>query len=253
MKQTVKRLVFQPYFNLLKTLRHAGVLKTPTIKICISTIEKYAAKTIPDLLTSLYAAGIKKEDIYVVEGGHQQNRKIEHAVNYYHADHNSFDLTALISVVDLNIETDYWFLLHDTCVVGTNFQNLISNVPHSLPEVLVLRNFPSMNMGLYKKDYLLRKKDVLFSMRNRDYSNEGVLAAKKKAIDEEDILFKQKDIDGKVWVINPWLMKIDGNYRISSTDAHNYYSDRIVEYFPQVDLYKFKANFNMSRTNIIDL
>lgn len=253
MTHAIKKVVLPLYFNLLKALRKLKLIKTPAIKVCISTIEKYAHKTIPDLLASLFEAGFSKEDIYVIEGGHQKSQKVEHEVNYYQVDHNSFDLTALISVIDLDVQTNYWFLLHDTCSVGPMFKDLVSNVPHTNPDVIVLRNFPSMNIGLYKKEYLEKKRSVLMTMRNDDYTAEGIQSAKKKAIEQEDILFKQPDIRDRVRVYNPWLMKLDGNYKISATDNHQYYSDRIVEYFPQADLYKFKANFNLSRTNIVDL
>lgn len=253
MNRVVKRVLFPPYFFVLAIARKMRLIKQPTIKICISTNKNFAAKTVPDLLSSLRQAGVASHDIYVMEGGHDAFEKISHDVNYYHVNHNSFDLTALITVVQLDLPTDYWFLLHDTCIVGTKFKTLIHNIPHHQPEAIAIKNFPSMNMGAYRADYLRRKKDLLDALANFDNSTTGLKLAKGKAIETEDILFKEADVSKNVKVYNPWLLRADENYRLADGELLDYYTDRIIEYFPQVDVYKFKANFNLTRTDIIEL
>lgn len=249
-----KKLLYPSYFFLLRVCRELGILKKPTITICISSTKKYAAKTIPDLYKSLVNAGFTETDIYVVEGGHDSDSKQDNKENYFFAANNSFDLTALIFLSTMDIKTDYWFLLHDTCIVGKNFKTFIYNIPHYFPEVIPIRDFPSMNIGAYHSNFLARKKKVLNDMANFDNSQNGLLKAKTKAVEQEDVLFKQKDIKKKIWVYNPWRLKRDNNYILPGNTMPGYYdTERIVEYFPQADLYKFKANFKEFQANKINL
>ena len=46
--------------------------------------------------------------------------------NMIFTNHNSYDHTAIIEIIESNIESKYYFALHDTCEVGKNFSNLLS-------------------------------------------------------------------------------------------------------------------------------
>ncbi len=241
MKSLIKKITFPPYFRCLRWARQKGLLKKPVIKVCISTNVHYASKTIPALRESLLSAGFSNEEIYVVEGGHERDEASVNHQNHFLVRQNSFDLTALIFLCDLDVSTDYWFLLHDTCIVGKNFKYLIENIPHYWPEVIPMKNYPAMNIGAYSNTFLHRKRPLLQSLANFDQTANGLTYAKLEAIDKEDILFKQNDIKKKVWVYNPWLLLGNEGYGVAATNLPSYYTNRIKEYYPQVDLFKYKA------------
>ena len=75
--------------------------KNNGIKICISTTKSYANETIPKLISQLLMCNVPMENIFVFEGGHSAYSKNESArYNHYYTDHNSFDLTSLISILE---------------------------------------------------------------------------------------------------------------------------------------------------------
>ena len=73
--------------------------------ICITTAKGYADKTLKNLIPSLVKYGIPYQNIYVFEGGYYENKQMTN-VPYHHylVNHNSFDLTCFISILELNIK-----------------------------------------------------------------------------------------------------------------------------------------------------
>lgn len=214
------------------------------VKICISTCKQYQDKTIPILVPQLLENGIRSEDIHVVSGGYLRREPIINKwnISYYEANHNSFDITALIDVVTCNIEADNWLLLHDTCTVGSKFKEKLYNF-NSDSKCTALTWFPSMSIGNYKYSYLQEQKDLIISGRNIDYTQEGLRKAKIWALDHEDFLMWKSSISS---VVNCYA-KPGEQFRVniqSDIDQYKTGTPRITEYFPQLDLYKIKANWD---------
>lgn len=180
--------------------------------------------------------------------------------------HNSIDFTALIAViehiyslVDNNfLLPDYWFYLHDTCELGPSFLKLLR--PHV--DTLYLYNYytkpltysKSMNIGIYKYTYLFNKKNVLLQLKTSDYpSIEEVQYFKKIGVQFEDIIFKDDyDESGYKHSCTPQNFKdryVDFENKKIIYDNSNVL--RITEYFPVLDFYKYKANWELK--NIYDL
>jgi len=79
--------------------------------------------------------------------------------------------------------SDYWFLIHDTCKVGSNFKNLITeNLKDRSPEKIALTTDPSMSIGLYSYNFLLSSKTKILNVKNTDYSKESLLKWKHWAV-----------------------------------------------------------------------
>ena len=124
MPKLIKSIFYPIYFYLVRSGRRMGLIYTPSIRFCISTHKKFAQQTLPILINSLLEAGITPGHIYIFEGGYEEKSTKQSSCHHFLADHNSFDLTAMIEVSEMDFETDYWFLLHDTCMVELNFTNL---------------------------------------------------------------------------------------------------------------------------------
>ncbi len=210
---------------------------------------------------------IENTDILVVLGGSSHiyfEKRDKYCV--LGIPHNSIDFTALIAVIE-HVYTlidhnflipDYWFYLHDTCELGPSFLKLLK--PHI--DTLYLYNYcikpltyiKSMNIGIYKYTFLLNKKNMILQLRSSDYqNNDQIQYFKKLGVSAEDFLFKY-DYDEHSYKhsFTPHYM----NDRIINLEDkkiiyENSNTLRITEYFPVLDFYKYKANWELK--NIYDL
>lgn len=211
------------------------------IKFTISSHINSYEKTFNVLIPTLLSAGILPNDIYFFIGGYNNYNKIYNKdnINVYEVPHNSMDFTGLISVIELGLinDSNYWFLLHDTCYVGSEFNNILkSKIYHSDAVILTNDGF-SMNIGLYKNTYIENKSSEILKLKNIDYTVDGLMNHKRVLINSEDIFIKN-------FKTNFYL---NSKPRIT-TNADNFYQNnikRICEYFPDIDLYKIKANWNL--------
>ena len=222
------------------------------IKICVSTTKTHSEKTLPIIIESLINCGVDRGSIYIFEGGHlERTEGLYQGTNHIKTNHNSFDYTSLIDIVEHEIEADYWFLLHDTCKVGPLFKQLLDNSVEKMlaptnADKMSLRHNPSMNIGFYKYNYLIKHKDeiLLFKGTNPETVNE----LKQEHIYKEDFLFFLKD--------SPTYLVIGGENPIKGlgrSDVYDTGTVRRTEYYSQLDLYKFKANWGQDSVPRINL
>jgi hypothetical protein len=215
------------------------------IKFTISSHINSQEKTFKPLCQSLIDSGVPPNDIYFFIGGYQEYKKIDNSlgVNLYHANHNSIDITGLISVLDLNIDSDYWFLLHDTCTVGLNFAKSISSMHYDDRTITMTSDGLSMCMGAYPKSILLENREKILSLKNIDYTDNGLQNAKKTAIKTED------------YFLHPKTRFFNTKPRVTNGPVDFYGNGvmRIIEYFPDIDLYKIKANWHLKENYELNL
>lgn len=196
--------------------------------------------------------------VLIVEGGHynQQKKYMFHKsykhkhVAYLTCNHNSIDFTALIALCDLarasktskpplSDDSDVYFYMHDTCEVGWHFlKNLGSALcnqmpPHRNTLRLTSQLGYSMNIGFYRIGWLVQNKDFLESRRNTDVSREMEFKSKDW---KEDELFR----------MDPTAGVIDNHRECQYIGPMDWYGTgvmRRVEYYSNLDLLKFKANW----------
>ncbi len=156
---------------------------------------------------------------------------------------NSIDFTGLIAIcehldlIQSNVEDfSVIFYTHDTIEVGSDFWTEIR--ARTMDKSIRLTRGATMNIGFYTVEHILKSKDKLLSYRSSDDpSMLELLDLKKKGVDWEGSLF---DNDGS-------LCKkaiVDGN----CTSVYDKGSCRIKEYYPEIQLTKFKANFQRKQT-----
>lgn len=149
--------------------------------------------------------------------------------------HNSIDFTGLITLLELfhENEDDYYFYMHDTCKVGNNFYKKLKSINLSNVSSIRIYKGDSMNIGVYSQKIINTFKDFLLSKKNTDEKR----CAEFKVNSAEDHIFKNDSN-------NIVLDNFEGSYIIDG--PCNYYSSgvmRRVEYYPNIDIYKFKANY----------
>jgi len=211
------------------------------IKIAIASNINFYNKTLPILIPSLIDSGIEEKDINVFIGGFNKYKKyVISNIKYYELEHNSIDYTPLIEICEKQIESEYWFLIHDTCKVGLNFKKLLYNIPSEKPEKLALKTSPSMSIGSYRYDYLLSVREKIISIKNSDYSESSLDQWKKWGVNNEDYI---------LWKTEPKPLIYNNINHFLVVDNNNWYNtggQRRTEYYPSLDLYKNKANWGQS-------
>lgn len=221
------------------------------IKICVNSTESFSHKTIPILIPSLIESGVNPNNIYVFEGGNKK-REVVHIDTHVlvKTNHNSMEYTGLIDIVDNEMKSDYWFNIHDTCRVGKRFWELVNNIPKDFPDKVALWRHPSMSIASYKYEYLLKHKNRLLEIKNQDYSRETLQKWKQWGIHAEDYML-YKLTDSPTVVYNPELNL--PTYDLRNEESWYGGVSRIIEYYPQLDLYKSKSNWDAKPWMEIDV
>lgn len=215
------------------------------LKIAVSSNINFYDKTLPILLPSLINSGFSKNDIFIfISGSDIKETKILDGFTYIFTKQNSYEYTPLIEIVENFIESEYWFLIHDTCKVGPDFKKLVTNIPETKPYKIALKSKPSMSIGAYRYDYLLMNKDKLLKIKNEDLSDKSLKEWKHWGVFNEDYI---------LWMTppKPMLYGPDNWYVV---DYNNWYVNETIrrtEYYNSLDLYKNKSNWGQTGNNMI--
>jgi hypothetical protein len=211
------------------------------IKIAIATNINFYKHSLPIVLESLLNCGIEKTQIFVFNAGFSEEKteKIDD-ITYYYLTHNSYEYSPLIEIVEKELVSDYWFLIHDTCKVGPSFKDLLYKIPENKPVKLALKDSPAMSIGSYNYNYLISIKQKLLSIKNTDYSNESLIKWKKWGVPNEDFI---------LWKTYPNPVIYNNNKNWSILSYENWYGTNTIrrtEYYPSLDIYKNKSNWGQS-------
>ena len=152
----------------------------------------------------------------------------KYGVNYLACDHNSYDHTALIGILDSQLEDNWWFVMHDTCGVGPRFFHKLHEVGKQDSHMALLEE-GWLNIGQFSPDFLTSARNYILSLRN---------CTKMQAIFSEKMY--RRFSDGKFYCKS-------GQFR--SLGMHDIYENntpRSVLYFPSLDLYKYQSYHDSS-------
>ena len=204
----------------MKILSRDYINKDNTKFIISSYISSYKF-TLPKLIESLKRNNISEKNILSVVGGCDSKFKED---NIIFTNHNSYDHTGIIEIIESELKSKYWFALHDTCEAGPCFYSNLSKYKITKPYIS-LTEMAWMNMGLFSDTYIQNNKDYILSLKN---------CSKVRAILSERVYSRLDDYD--------WFGLQKDYQRIR--DCKNIYNDekkRDVLYFPFLDLYKFQS------------
>lgn len=222
-KNHIRQFMREFYFG--KNISPKHVIKS-NIKFVISTCCFYEEKSLDRLLDSLIASGVPSESILVVSGGWGvASNCVKNGINYHRVTHNSFDYTGLIDVLETDNHSDYWFLLHDTCEVGSLFYDHLLLFPKSGYEHVCIDNKGYTNIGLYSWDFLQKSKEYILRLKDCN---------KQRAMSSEQFLYKNgisANFGGQLWLM--------GLGNIYGTDVY-----RHILYYSGLEVYKYQLNIN---------
>jgi hypothetical protein len=220
------------------------------IKFAVASNIKFESKSVPIVTQSLIQNGIDPNLIHVFSAGYKEYQYQKTQMYHYHKlDHNSYEYSPLITIVERQLESEYWFLIHDTCIVGPNFKNIVYSIPESRPEKMALTCRPSMSIGSYRYDYLMSDevRNKLLQIKNTDYSKESMMKWKFWGVDAEDYILHKTEPPAHFY--SPELQQPHG-LDFVVVDYNNWYGTDVVrrtEYFRTLDLFKNKSNWTAKR------
>ena len=214
-------------------------------KIVINSTARFSSVTLPPLLESLESAGFRKSEILIMIGGYSRRRESMTRPKRIKLPFDSIDFTSFIELSLRDIQSDYCFVMHDTSKVGKRFKEIISAVEPCGLDVISLRKPPSMNIGLYRTEYIQQKYSDLTKLKNSDYSEDGMHATKAWGVENEDFLsWGQTDLSISSYAD---LLSDPRNGTPIVLGEYDYYSNNVhrrIEYYEYLDFYKVKANWS---------
>lgn len=173
--------------------------------------------------------------------------------------HNAFDWTGLMALLEVpDLRRDWYFYLHDTCTVGKDFLRKTGEVMRFVRDSGDLATkklvqdptdepidhdvkttasfyFHSMNIGLYSRSALEAHAGLVREFVDRARGAD-VQTIKKLAVETEDHVFRANSRN------HTFLGAQDPTYEPIS-DVYGEGIPRMTLYFPCVDLFKHKANW----------
>lgn len=207
------------------------------MKIVINSTKKFYKTTIPKCIQNI----VDKDILVVVGGGEFTDIDYtDNNVKYVFVPYDNFDLNSFIYISELD-EFDNFFYMHDTCMAGVDFYNSIVNKTVNKDSCYKLTNDGlSMNIGYYTFNSVKDRQEELVNLKNLDLSPEGRHGAKLLALQYEDFIFVKRE--------TPSLC--NGRQVTYDTNIYDTGVTRITEYYKDIDLYKYKSNWNLSKHKI---
>jgi hypothetical protein len=139
-------------------------------------------------------------------------------------DHNSYDHTALIEIVEGKHQSNFWFITHDTCIAGSKFSEYLKTFKIK-KNYTAITDMGWLNMGLFNQKFIETNASFIMTLKN---------CSKIRAILSERTFTRLGDYD--------YLVPNYKSNRFSETQ--NIYGDgkkRTVLYFNDLDFYKFQS------------
>ena len=196
------------------------------LRIVISSYKTSYQNSGKKLIESLiYDNNFSSDQILLVIGGYDKREQFEYLnCKAVKVDHNSYDHTGLIEVIESKDQSKYWFSTHDTCIAGPNFISLILKYKIN-KEFAAMTEMGWLNMGIFSQSFLQKNKSFILSLKN---------CSKIRAILSERTFTRLGDYQ--------FLTPNSKVHR--SIENQNIYEDskkRNVLYFEQLDFYKYQS------------
>lgn len=199
----------------------------------ISSHVTYAPFTLPVLLPSLTAAGVDSQDVFVAVCGARKMTTLECARGtLYYVTHESRTPAAFIEILRHAPERDWYFVLNDTCKAGPRFGELSRGFDQR-NQVTAAAPLPGTTgtaqteLGVYNLGWLRTQRELIESFIDCD-----VL----KNAHNEGLFFTQAQTRG---LFGEGCVEIDWQ----AQDIYGCKTLRITEYYPRLDLWKYKSNW----------
>jgi hypothetical protein len=191
--------------------------------------------TLPILFASMKKNNIPNNQIFVfVNEAENDDIITKDGVTYYNSsDRTYFEWIIPKLILQNNLQSDWWFLLHDTVILGDTFFEKVSAHENNNAKLIMMSSVMSNNMGMVKQEVFDIHRGYFEYELNDLNKNVDALSRKLWVIRHENDYLK----------IDPSRMVFYNDDRYENMTMQQYIgSNRYVEYFPNIDLYKMKKN-----------
>ena len=154
--------------------------------------------------------------------------------NIMYTNINSMDLNGLIYLIEndyIHLGEDSFFYSQDTCSFGEKFFDLLDQKKKHIDARLFINPRESMYMGIYNRNILNTHSRSILSFRNTSKDRSVMNTLKTNLVNNESFILKNSDYICKRRIVRP------------PVDIYLNGVPRITEYFPEIDFYKYKANW----------
>lgn len=214
--------------------------------IAISSNVTFIDKTRPILHQSLIECGVPEDKIFYFIADHDVSDYTLKEKNTYHIPHCSLDHNAIISILELELDHDTWFLTQDTCKAGPLFYKRLSEYEFKTDFAQLICGPPvnhSSNIGLIKRKRIEEFRDLILTYKNNSFDDQSILDQKYRNITNEDVFLGGSMYNVLVREKNK-IPSLCQEYHIIGHPTRVYGGEyRSTQYYPEVDYYKFKANW----------
>ena len=194
------------------------------MKIGISSNVRFSGP-LERCVASFLDSGFSADELVAFIGGHDAYERVRvhgiDGIEAFRAPHDSFDFTAMLAVLDLDMQDD-WTFVHDTVTVEPKFKRAIESCAPDTVYALT-NDGPSMSMGVFPWRKLVSIRGDLERFRN---------ASKSACVQFEDVFLRGAT------PLNTAARIVRG-----PEDVYGTGTPRVVEYYPDVGVHKYKSNW----------
>jgi hypothetical protein len=217
------------------------------LKFAIATNIKYMNQTLPLLFESMEKNKIQKNNIvvFVNESDTDDIKEIDGVTYHHNSGMTYFEWIIPKLIIERKLQTDWWFFLHDTVILGDTFLEKILAHDNKEHEVLRISLQNPNNMAMIKNSVFLKQEYVNYIIESLDkLSNINDVLQRKKWIvtHEDEYLTKASSLQRTAFynlIVQDYL------------EEKEYCGvKRYVEYFENIDLYKMKKNNGREGTTL---
>lgn len=205
------------------------------VTFAIPTVIHYIEKTIPIVVNSLLKNNISKDQIHVFINGSDRNEdEVIDGITYHHNMGLSyFEWLSPKLIIERNLQSDWWFLLHDTVEFGSKFEQLFTNFMNTNSNrIIKLTPVHSNSIGMLHQDVFNTHKTFFINKLNELDTIDDIIERKRWCIKNENQYLH----------LEPFAyFQPDDAYQ-SQTLGNHYDVPRVEEYFHGIDLMKYKKN-----------
>jgi len=196
------------------------------LKIVISSYKtsyQYSGKKLIESL--IENNSFSSEQILLVIGGYDKREEFKYLnCKSIKVNHNSYDHTGLIEVIESGEQSKYWFSTHDTCIAGSTFLPSLLRCKVN-EDFVAMTEMGWLNMGIFSQKFLNKNNNFILSLKN---------CSKIRAILSERTFTRL----GNYQYLTP-----NSKVHRSNEDQNIYEDDkkRTVLYFEDLDFYKYQS------------
>ena len=246
--------------NLMSETEYHHVARIPTGMTIIVNSHVKSSLATECLVGNMLSLGLNGtcRVIFVLGGAAEPSERVDHHnFTWIWVTHDAVDLNGLIWAQE-SFDGRWFVYVHNTTLFGMKVNAILVKLRSSEPRTQKLRRYPSMNMGTYLTTDLRRSpvKERLAYIKHT-YDQLNITERKLQAVLDEDIVFKllsAPTMGGWRFTITNWLFRLhrrlEGQREFDRRLFDTYGSGTLRDsrYHPNLDLFKFTANYDYHRS-----